>query len=152
IPRDDEPGTRIIAKGTTVDPSGSPVAGAMVYVYHTSAKGWYSDNAAHIRAWAGDARHARLFGYLTTGREGSFQVRTIKPGGYPRSTLPQHIHFEVEADGYVPLNTELLFDDDPRLNAEQRERAKREGFIIAAREPGASERPTYRYIVGLKKA
>jgi protocatechuate 3,4-dioxygenase beta subunit len=132
IPRDEEPGTRIVVAGTVVGLSQRPVAGAVVYVYHTSAKGWYSDKAAHIRSWAGDARHARLFGYLKTGQDGSFEVRTIRPGGYPRSTLPQHIHLEVEADDYVPLATELLFDDDPRLTAERRDRAKREGFFIAA--------------------
>jgi protocatechuate 3,4-dioxygenase beta subunit len=152
LPRDDEPGTRIVVKGTIIDPSRSPVAGALAYVYHTSAKGWYSDKAAHIRAWAGDARHARLFGYLKSGLQGSFEVRTIKPGGYPRSTLPQHIHFEVEAQGYLPLATELLFDDDPRLNSEQRERAKRERFIIAAPVPGPGGMTMYRHTVGLTKA
>jgi protocatechuate 3,4-dioxygenase beta subunit len=149
IAREDEPGTRIDIQGTIVDPYQSPVAAAMVYVYHTSAKGWYSDKGAHIRSWAGDARHARLFGYLRTGPQGSFEVRTIKPGGYPKSTLPQHIHIEVEADGCIPLGTELLFDDDPRLNAEQRQRAKREGFLIAQRV--SVERPTYRYTIGVRK-
>jgi len=152
IARDDEPGTRIIVKGIIADPSLSPVPGALAYVYHTSAKGWYSDKAAHIRSWAGDARHARLFGYLTTDAQGSFEVRTIKPGGYPRSSLPQHIHFEVEAAGYLPLATELLFDDDPRLNPEQRERAKREGLVIAARGLDTNGKPTYRYVIGLTKA
>jgi protocatechuate 3,4-dioxygenase beta subunit len=152
IPRDDEPGTRLVAAGTVEDSSGRPVAGATVYVYQTSSKGWYSDKAAHIRAWSGDARHARLFGYLKTGEDGAFEIRTIRPGGYPRSTLPQHIHFEVESEGYVPLATELLFDDDTRLTAEQRGRARREGFLIAAQSAGSRTTPTFRYKVVLKKA
>jgi protocatechuate 3,4-dioxygenase beta subunit len=152
IPRDEEPGTRIVVAGSIVGPSGRPVAGAVAYVYHTSAKGWYSDKAAHIRSWAGDARHSRLFGYLKTGQDGSFEVRTIRPGGYPRSMLAQHIHLEVEANAYVPLATELLFDDDPRLTAEQRDHAKREAFFIAAQSPGLQNKPTYRYRVTLEKA
>lgn len=133
-------------------PSDAPIAGAVAYVYHTSAKGWYSDKAAHIRAWSGDTRHARLFGYLKTDEDGSFEVRTIRPGGYPRSTLPQHIHLEIEADGYAPLVTELLFDDDPCLTAELRDRAKREGFLIATLSAGLNNKPTFRYTVKLKKA
>jgi len=30
-----------------------------MYFYQTSAKGWYSDRAAHVKAVAGDAKHAR---------------------------------------------------------------------------------------------
>jgi protocatechuate 3,4-dioxygenase beta subunit len=146
----DEPGVRIVAAGTIKDVDGKAVSGAMLYAYHTSQKGWYSDKAAHIRAWAGDSRHARLFGYLRSGRDGSFRIRTIRPGGYPRSDLPQHIHIEVEAAGFVPMVTELLFDDDPRLTAAQRDRAKREGFLIASVLPGPE--PVFRYEVVLKKA
>ena len=90
VPREDEPGTRILAAGTIQDAAGHPVAGATAYVYHTSAKGWYSDKAAHIRAWSGDARHARLFGYLKTGADGSFEVHTIRPGGYPQHPAGAH--------------------------------------------------------------
>jgi protocatechuate 3,4-dioxygenase beta subunit len=152
IPRSDEPGSRIIASGRIEIPSGAPVAGAIAYVYHTSAKGWYSDKAAHVRAWAGDTRHARLFGYLKTGDDGSFEIRTIRPGGYPRTDLPQHIHFEVDADGYQPRVTELLFDDDPRLTTAQRDRAKHEGFIIAAASGASEDKPTFRYKVVMTKA
>ena len=46
IPQDSEPGTRIVASGIVVDQSDRPIDGAIAYVYHTSAKGWYSDKAA----------------------------------------------------------------------------------------------------------
>lgn len=152
IAADDEPGPRIAAMGVVKDDFGRPIPGAIMYAYHTSEKGWYSDKAAHIRAWAGDSRHARLFGYLRTGADGSFTIHTIRPGGYPRSDLPQHIHIEVDADGFEPRVTELLFDDDPRLTKAQRERAARDGFVIAAGSAGADGAAVFRYEVILKKA
>src|SRR5262245_39751262 len=39
----DEPGEALSVEGTVRNARGEPVAGALVYVYHTSAKGWYSD-------------------------------------------------------------------------------------------------------------
>jgi protocatechuate 3,4-dioxygenase beta subunit len=150
IARDDEPGRRIVARGTVIDGSGGAVADAVAYAYHTSAKGWYAADGAHVRAYAGDTKHARLFGYLRTGRDGEFEIRTIRPGGYPRSTLPEHIHLEVEAAGFRPRVTELLFDDDSRLNAEQRERAKREGFLVAKPEPSADGITPLAYTVVLE--
>ncbi|MGH7243160.1 MAG: hypothetical protein ACREJD_07070 [Phycisphaerales bacterium] len=148
IAGDGEPGTRIIAKGKLVGPGNKPVAGALIYVYHTSSKGWYSDKAAHIRADSGDEKHARLFGYLLSAPDGSFEIRTIRPGGYPRSDLPQHIHIEVFAAEYQPWSSEFLFDDDPRLTKDQRARAEREGFLVAAPGPGAI--PAFEYTVNLR--
>jgi protocatechuate 3,4-dioxygenase beta subunit len=43
----------------------------------------------------GDRRHARLFGYLRTDENGKFEFSTVKPKGYPNSTLPAHIHIEI---------------------------------------------------------
>ena len=82
IPRDEESGTRIVVAGTIVDACERPVTEAVPYVYHTSATGWYSDKAAQIRSWSSDARHACLFGYVKTGQDGSFEVRTIRPVGF----------------------------------------------------------------------
>jgi protocatechuate 3,4-dioxygenase beta subunit len=130
----DEPGIPLVVTGTVLDQEGKPRSGVIVYAYQTSAKGWYSDRAAHIAANEGDRKHARLFAYLKTNDQGRFELRTVRPGGYPESDLPAHIHFEVdrggaEAGAWV---TELQFDDDPRLTSEKRLRSRREGFIIGS--------------------
>jgi protocatechuate 3,4-dioxygenase beta subunit len=127
-----EPGVSLIVTGTVVDQDGKPRAGAVLYAYQTSANGCYSDRAAHISGNEGDRKHARLFGYLKTDDAGRFQIRTIRPAGYPNSDLPAHIHLEVERGDGNPgaLITELQFDDDPRLTAEKRTRSRNEGFII----------------------
>ena len=85
-----EPGKKILVKGKIETSDGKPVTDALVYVYQTSDKGWYSDTAAHILQNEGDMQHARLFGYLKTNDKGEFEYNTIQPKGYPNSDLPAH--------------------------------------------------------------
>lgn len=120
-----EPGTPLVVRGSVVDAQGKPVAGALVYAYHTDKKGWYSDRAGHFTGDGGDFAHARLFAYVKTDGRGEFLLRTIRPAGYPRSTLPEHIHWQVFV-GQQPAGVgEVWFDDDARLTKEMRERAGR---------------------------
>jgi protocatechuate 3,4-dioxygenase beta subunit len=128
-----EPGEPLVVAGTVSDKDSKPIPGALLYVYHTSARGWYSDRAAHVAANEGDRKYARLFGYLTTGADGAFELRTIRPAGYPDSNLPAHIHVEIErpGGGGGRTVTEIRFDDDPRLTRQMREQSVREGFTIA---------------------
>jgi protocatechuate 3,4-dioxygenase beta subunit len=137
-----EPGDPLIVVGRVSDSQGRPVKAAVVYAYQTSNKGWYADRAAHISGNEGDRKHARLFGYLKTDGEGRFEVRTIRPGGYPDSDLPAHIHVEVDrptgaADNLI---TEIQFDDDPRLTTVRRQQSKNEGFVIAKVTAGSDKR------------
>jgi len=127
-----EPGESMIVAGVIRDQQSRPIKDALVYVYQTSAKGWYSDKAPHISGMSGDEKYARLFAYLTTNRDGQYELRTIRPAGYPRSDLPAHIHIEIKAPGNerFALISEILFDDDPRLTKEMRARALREKLLI----------------------
>jgi len=135
-----EPGPRLVLKGTVLDHGGKPTAGALVYVYQTSAKGWYSDEAAHVAAPAGDEHHARLFGYVLCDPQGRFEVRTIRPAGYPESTLPAHIHVEIGPgnDDSRKAITEVQFADDPRLTPEVRRLSLQAGFVITKVKRAAS--------------
>jgi protocatechuate 3,4-dioxygenase beta subunit len=130
----DEPGPRLLVKGRVLDEDGHRVAGALVYAYHTDHKGWYSHRGPHVGGNSGDVKHARLFGYVRTDAEGEFELDTIRPEGYPRSDLPQHIHIHFDAKGFQPLVSEILFDDDPRLTARMRERGLGEGALITVPE------------------
>lgn len=139
----EEPGDALVLRGTIRNQRGEPVKGALIYVYQTSAKGWYSDKAPHISGNSGDEKYARLFGYLTTDQDGQYEVRTIRPAGYPQSNLPAHIHIEIEVREPAPgatngtaalephtLISEIQFDDDPRQTKEMRARAARDGSLI----------------------
>jgi protocatechuate 3,4-dioxygenase beta subunit len=127
-----EPGESLIVNGVIRDQQARPIKGALIYVYQTSAKGWYSDKAPHISGMSGDEKYARLFAYLTTNQDGQYEIRTIRPAGYPNSNLPAHIHIEIKAPGNerTALISEILFDDDPRLTKEMRDRSSREKLFV----------------------
>jgi protocatechuate 3,4-dioxygenase beta subunit len=135
ITTDDEPGKKIKVIAAVKNKEGQPVADALVYLYQTDSRGWYAANAPHVLMNEGDFRHARLFGYLKTDKNGRFELHTIKPSGYPQSDLPAHIHVQVIAAGYQSYGTEFLFQDDERLKGEILNRAIIDGGMIAKPEP-----------------
>jgi protocatechuate 3,4-dioxygenase, beta subunit len=129
-----EPGERAVLALDMRAKDGHPLRDALICIYHTSSKGWYSDKAYHVRANSGDQRHARLFGYLKTDAQGRAQIRTIRPGGYPDGDLPQHFHIQL---GDPPgLVTEVVFSDDPRLTPDARSRSLQAGFFVATPSKG----------------
>jgi len=136
VPRG-EPGEALHVAGRLVDKDGQARAGATVYAYQTSAKGWYAAEAPHFGGNSGDVGHARLFGYGRTDAEGRWEIASVRPGGYPRSTLPCHIHihfYEPEKRG-GPVNvSEIRFEDDPRLTPEEREDSLRVGYRLVTPE------------------
>ena len=152
ITTDTIPGKKIKVLGTVKGNDGNPVAGALVYLYHTDSRGWYAADAPHVSMNEGDMRHARLFGYVKTDKDGKFELHTIKPSGYPQSDLPAHIHVHVTAEGYRDFVNEFLFDDDERLVGKIREDASRNRFMIA--KPEKAESPfsqRFSYSITLQK-
>jgi protocatechuate 3,4-dioxygenase beta subunit len=136
------------------DAAGEPIMDALLYLYHTSAKGWYSDKAAHIQANSGDVKHARLFGYMRTDQDGRAEVHTIRPSGYPQSELPAHIHLGLDAGGKSLPVGEIQFDDDPRLTPAQRKHSAQEGAMIVkvTKESDGSERCHAAFKLGQAKS
>ena len=112
-----EPGTRLTVSGVVRDRAGQPIAGAQLHVYQTDAGGHYTPNKPM------DEPHARLSGRLRTGADGRFELRTIRPGGYPwtvrlkgrRRKIPAHIHIDVTAPGLAMRRFQVVFADDPLL-------------------------------------
>jgi protocatechuate 3,4-dioxygenase beta subunit len=152
IATDTIPGRKIKVSGTVKDQNGKPIVDALVYLYHTDSRGWYAADAPHVSMNEGDMRHARLFGYVKTDKDGKFELHTIKPAGYPKSDLPAHIHVHVSANGYQSFETEFLFDDDERLIGKIRENSIRNNFMIA--KPEKTESPfaqKFSYSITLQK-
>jgi len=110
-----EKGTPMLVAGRVLDEDGQPVAGAVLYVFHADADGFYARDGEMNEA------DARLFGFLRSGADGRFSFRTPRPGGYRKAYkglfLPQHIHFEVTAAGKARRAFQMTFRDDPRMNA-----------------------------------
>lgn len=144
-----EPGIPTRLEVNIVDAYDKPVAGALVYLYQTDARGWYADTAIHVSGVEGDRRHARLFAYLKTDVNGYFEVETIRPESYPDSELPQHVHCEITTADGKTLVSELLFRDDPKLNAAATARVLREGGFVAS-NIGTGKRPVFAYQIRIR--
>ncbi len=128
ITNKEEKGERLIVSGFVFGADGkTPLAGASVYVYHTDATGRYTLGATD------DNRNPRLRGYMRTDAQGRYEYSTIKPAPYPGDGPPAHIHYHVNAPGYQERVFEIVFEGDPKINADIRSRAAKEGSAFSIR-------------------
>jgi protocatechuate 3,4-dioxygenase beta subunit len=114
--------------GQVFDDRGRAVAGARVEIWQCDAYGRYH------HPW--DRRNVPLdenfqgYGGFTTGAEGGYRFRTIRPVAYPGRA--PHIHFAVTAPGAEPLITQMYV-------AGAKENA-RDGLLNGIRDPQQRER------------
>ncbi len=113
-----EPGEPMIISGTIYAPDGkTPLEGMSLFVYQTDATGVYSTTG-------GENRNTRIHGVMRTNAEGRYELRTIRPGSYPQSRNPQHIHAYVSGPGYPEYwIDEYHFTDDPFVTDDMRAKA-----------------------------
>lgn len=81
-----EPGDPLIIRGRVVTPGGSPAANTVVFAYQTDKDGLYDRRENGPHSW-------RLRGWARTDASGQFTFETIRPGSYPNSNNPPHVHF-----------------------------------------------------------
>jgi protocatechuate 3,4-dioxygenase beta subunit len=86
----EEPGTRMVIHGRVLQADGrTPLAGAVVFAYHTDRMGLYDQREAGPHSW-------RLRGWARTDDEGHFEFDTIRPAEYPGGNAPPaHVHFTI---------------------------------------------------------
>lgn len=93
----DEPGERLVVRGTVFHSDAStPARNVIVYAHHTNAAGRYA-NGSRESEWS--RRHGRLRGWLMTGSDGRYEIQTIKPAPYPERASPAHIHLFILEPG-----------------------------------------------------
>ncbi|MEM7205601.1 MAG: hypothetical protein AAF628_35425 [Planctomycetota bacterium] len=132
-----EPGQRLRLVGRVVDhTAGTPLAGALVHLFHTDASGEYRPGMDA----GGGAGNPRLFGFVRTDDQGAFAVDTIYPERYPNSAVPRHVHYRVLAEGYPELVSECFFDADPLLSESTRRSAPERNFPIVVLEQDEAHR------------
>lgn len=101
-------GTPLAFTGRLVDPRGRPLAGRVVEIWHCDEFGHY--HLVGQPAASGDAGF-QGWGETTSGPDGAFAFRTIKPPPYPGRT--PHIHFTVrDAKRSRVLTSQAFFEGE----------------------------------------
>lgn len=137
LTKPDEPGTPMVVTGRIFAADGkTPAANMVLYVYHTDARGLYSEKDGQ-----GGPPDPRINGWMKTGADGRYEFRSIRPASYPGTRNPQHIHAKVQGEHYAERTIpEYWFDDDPLVTAEMRKRYADLGtfspIVTAKRGPG----------------
>jgi protocatechuate 3,4-dioxygenase beta subunit len=123
----DEPGERLVISGRVFAPDGeTPLAGIIVYGYHTDATGHYTRT--------GSIRPPALQGWAKTDADGRFEFRTIRPAAYPGRSIPAHVHFILWGAGYPrQWVDELRFEGDPFVTSSMLVEAASAGKFAAVR-------------------
>lgn len=124
LPAWGEAGAPLVVRGRVFAADGrTPVGGVTLYVYHTDARGLYSERDGN-----GQEPQPRIRGRVRTGADGAYEFRTTRPGAYPGRRTPQHIHAQVSGAGYPERwIDDYWFEDDPFVTADMRERFKDHG-------------------------
>ena len=104
--RDGDDGSRLSLRGRVLSPSGRPVVGALVELWHADARGGVDES--------------RYRSAQRTANLGQFQLKTVLPGHIEMARdnavfAPRHIHIRVTHPDYPTLTSLIFFKGDERL-------------------------------------
>jgi protocatechuate 3,4-dioxygenase, beta subunit len=113
--------------GRVLDLKGTPMKNVTVEIWQCDAKGAY----LHTRTGNREKRDANFqgFGRFTTGLNGTYCFRTIKPVAYPGRT--PHIHFKLKKAGKEMLTTQCYIKGEAKND--------RDGVLRGIRDAKARE-------------
>jgi hydroxyquinol 1,2-dioxygenase len=127
-------GEPVVVSGRVLQPDGTPLAGALLDVWQSDSEGFYDLQKMDSELLANNASAMELRGRFRTNEKGEYLFRTIRPSFYPipddgpvgkmlremgrHPFRPAHIHFQLSADGFKMLTTELYLNGDPYLDSD----------------------------------
>lgn len=127
-----ERGKKIHVKGTIVDQSGKPIPFVNLSIFQTDAKGYYTPYDSITKSMG--ENDPRIFGFLRTDGAGNFEFTSVRPASYPTKHkdgyIPQHIHINTVAPGFKDRFVQVVFEDDPAMNAKWVAWAKDHDFPV----------------------
>ncbi len=126
LPDFNDPGVKIEISGIVYKSDGrTPAKDVVIYVYHTDQTGHYTPKGKATK-WG--KQHGYIRGWMKTDKNGFYQFYTLRPAPYPEGNTPQHIHVTIkETDKNEYWIDSYLFDDDPHLTKEKREKLSNRG-------------------------
>lgn len=120
----DEP---LTVSGEVRSLGGTPIEGAELDVWQAASNGFYDVQDS-------DQTHLNMRGIFTTGADGRYEVRTVRPVSYPvpddgpagallnatgrHNWRPAHVHFVVSAPGHKTVITHLFDRDSDFLDSD----------------------------------
>jgi protocatechuate 3,4-dioxygenase beta subunit len=119
---EEEPGEPLVITGTIFrSDKKTPYESLVLYFYQTDATGVYNKIN-------GSWKSPRLHGWAKTDAKGGYEIHTVKPGSYPGSRNPAHIHVIISLPGQkARWLDDFLFEGDPYLRSEDLRKAERGG-------------------------
>jgi catechol 1,2-dioxygenase len=129
VRRPGERGAVLVFSGRVCSPTGDPLPGALLDLWHASAEGLYSPgHGGPGPDGLFDDRQPpfNLRGRLRAGNDGEFELTTIIPGAYHElgwalddvGLRPAHLHARVSHPGFATLTTQIFFEEDPHLGSD----------------------------------
>lgn len=155
--RDGEEGTPLLFQGQVTGVDGTPLAGALVEIWHADNDGFYSQFAPGLPEW-------NLRGGVIADDQGNFKIHTIEPAPYQIPTdgscgrliaaagwhawRPAHLHLKVSAPGHQLITTQLYFQGGSHVEDDIASAVKPE-LILAPTpvESGDGNEVTYDFVL-----
>ena len=150
-----EDGEPTLIRGRVTDTAGRPVAGATLDIWQGNSNGLYDIQDAAQPDY-------NLRGIFTTGPDGSYWFRTIRPVSYPvpvdgpvgdifrasgrHNWRAAHVHAIVSAAGYRPVTTHI-FDSRNEFLGSDAVFGVRDSLIQEFRSTGPADPPDVKYVV-----
>jgi hydroxyquinol 1,2-dioxygenase len=120
-------GEPLFIEGRVSASAGTPLAGALVDIWHSDQDGFYDVQRPELDHAASRAR-------IRTAADGRFHLRTIMPAAYPipddgpvgdmlragkrHPWRPAHVHFMIAQPGYETLVTHIFASDSDYLDTD----------------------------------
>ncbi len=106
------PGIPTLITGKIYNKNNQPVSNAHIEIWHADDAGAYHEDGNFYFP-----SQSTLSGYYITDASGEYKVKTIRPGVY--GYRARHFHYKISAKGYMTLETQIYFKDDPRIQIDE---------------------------------
>jgi protocatechuate 3,4-dioxygenase beta subunit len=150
LPDFSEPGPKMEISGIVYQRDGkTPAKDVVLYVYHTDQTGHYTPGP-NAKGW--EKRNGRIRGWIKTDQRGFYKFYTLRPGHYPNTNIPAHVHIVIkEPDKNEYYIDEYLFQGDSFLSPSEISRQEKRGGsgIISLENKGGMLHGKRNIILGL---